>query len=90
MVNLNFLASFILFICGVFSALLLDFGFKIKVGPGIKGFVAASVIGWFGAWLSATIEGWGPKLERLPVVPALFGALSLILVVSLLFPPKKN
>lgn len=90
MVNINFWGSLILFICGGLSALILCLGFKIGVGHGIKGLVAATIIGWFGAWLSATIEAWGPELERISLIPAFLGSVSLVLVTHVLFPPEKK
>lgn len=90
MVNINFGASLLLFLCGVVSALILCPGLKIWVGRGIKGLIAASVIGWFGAWLSATIENWGPRIAKVALFPALLGAFSLILVVNVLFPPERK
>lgn len=90
MVHINFWASLTLFICGGISALILCLGFKIWVGHGIKGLLAATIIGWFGAWLSATIEAWGPKLAKIAILPAFLGSLSLILVAHTLFPPEKR
>ncbi len=90
MVNISFWASLILFTCGVLSAIILCLGFKIWIGHGIKGFITASIVGWFGAWLSATIETWGPRLERIALLPGFLGSLSLILVVHVLFPPEKR
>lgn len=90
MVHINFWASLILFLCGSISAFLLCLGLKIWIGQGIKGLIVASIIGWFGAWLSATIESWGPKIEKVAIIPALLGALSIILVVNVLFPPAKK
>lgn len=90
MVNINFWASLILFLCGGISAFILGVGLKVWVGQGIKGLIAASLIGWFGAWLSATIESWGPKIEKVALIPALLGALSLILVAHVLFPPSRG
>lgn len=57
---------------------------SLIVGRDLPGGVIGNILaGFIGAWLGSTIFGnWGPEIGGFFIVPALIGAIILILIVS--------
>jgi uncharacterized membrane protein YeaQ/YmgE (transglycosylase-associated protein family) len=86
MIGMDFIAFLILLIISVVVSAVLHYGFKYYVTPGIWSFCSKVVVGWIGAWLGSPVFGYWP--HRIPslqhgdiwVIPAILGALALIIV----------
>ncbi len=53
MIGMSFLACVVLIIISIVVSAILFYALKIRIGEGIKGFIAEIFVGWIGAWL-----GW--------------------------------
>ncbi|MBD8007601.1 GlsB/YeaQ/YmgE family stress response membrane protein [Bacillus norwichensis] len=56
------------------------------LGKDVPGGIIGNIIaGIIGAWLGGALFGnWGPMMAGIPIVPALIGAVILVLVLSLI------
>lgn len=55
------------------------------------GWVGNILAGLVGAWLGQSLFGtWGPQLAGMAIIPALIGAIILVLLVSWLLGKRKN
>ncbi len=56
------------------------------LGKNVPGGIIGNIIaGIIGAWLGGALFGnWGPEMAGIPIVPALIGAVILVLVLSLI------
>jgi uncharacterized membrane protein YeaQ/YmgE (transglycosylase-associated protein family) len=90
MVGMGFCSSLVLLVISAVVSVILFSLLKIKIGKGVVGFIAEILIGWFGAWMGWILEHWWIKVWDVYLVPAILGAVSLILVAHVLYPPPKE
>ncbi|MBI4184785.1 MAG: hypothetical protein HY521_12400 [Proteobacteria bacterium] len=88
MPTLDFAAFLTLLIVSVVVSAILHYGCKYYVSPGPWSFASKVVVGWIGAWLGTPVFGsWWAGVAMGPVfiVPAILGALAILVVAVDLF-----
>ena len=89
MVGMNFLACIVLIVISIVISAILFYALKIRIGEGIKGFIAEIFVGWIGAWLGWIWGHWWFKFWDVYIVPAIIGSVATIWIVATLYPPKE-
>jgi len=89
MVGMNFLACIVLIVISIVISAILFYALKIRMGEGIKGFIAEIFVGWVGAWLGWIWGHWWFKFWDVYIVPAIIGSVATIWIVATLYPPKE-
>lgn len=87
---MSFLASLVLFVISIVISAILFYAFKMRIGEGIKGFIAEIFVGWIGAWLGWIWCHWWFKFWDVYIVPAIIGSVVTIWIIATLYPPKKE
>jgi uncharacterized membrane protein YeaQ/YmgE (transglycosylase-associated protein family) len=88
MLGMDFLACIVLFVIAIVVSAILFYALGIRIGEGIKGFIAEIFVGWIGAWLGWIWCHWWFTLWDVYVVPAIIGSVAVIWIVATLYPPK--
>ena len=73
----------LLLIISVVVSLILHYGFRYQVTPGIWSLLSKVVVGWIGAWLGSPVFGhWGPGVVSgsVYIIPAILGSFALLIV----------
>lgn len=89
MVGMSFLACIVLIVISIVISAILFYALKIRMGEGIKGFIAEIFVGWIGAWLGWIWGHWWCKFWDVYIVPAIIGSVATIWIVATLYPPKE-
>jgi len=90
MVGMSFLACIVLIVISIVISAILFYALKIiRIGEGIKGFIAEIFVGWIGAWLGWIWGHWWFKFWDVYIVPAIIGSVATIWIVAALYPPKE-
>lgn len=85
-VGMRFLSFLILLAISVAVSAALHYGFKYYVTPGPWSFASKVVLGWIGAWIGTPVLGAWPRgfsflhFESIYIIPAILGALALLIV----------
>ena len=90
MIGMSFLACIVLIIISIVVSAILFLALKIRIGEGIKGFIAEIFVGWIGAWLGWIWGHWWFKFWDVYIVPAIIGSVATIWIVAMLYPSKKE
>ena len=88
MIGMDFISFLILLVISVVVSGILHYGLNYYVTPGIWSFCSKVVVGWVGAWLGSPVLGhWFPGVQYhdVYIIPAILGALGLIVVAVDLF-----
>jgi len=89
MIGMSFLACIVLIVISIVILAILFYALKIRIGEGMKGFIAEIFVGWIGAWLGWIWGHWWFKLWDVHIVPAIIGSVATIWIIATLYPPKE-
>ncbi len=87
MIGLSFTEFLVLLVISVVVALILHYGLRYRLTPGIEGLLGKIGVGWLGAWLGSPVLGHWPeavKVDRVYILPAILGAVAASFYVVLL------
>jgi uncharacterized membrane protein YeaQ/YmgE (transglycosylase-associated protein family) len=66
----------------VAASLILHYVLKVRVRAGFVSYLGTVVWGWIGAWLGSPVFGhWAFAYQEVYIIPAILGALSLIILM---------
>jgi uncharacterized membrane protein YeaQ/YmgE (transglycosylase-associated protein family) len=83
MIGMQFGSFILLLIISVVVSLILHYGLKFYVIPGLGSFLGRVVVGWIGGWLGSPVLGhWGPSVntDQVFIIPAILGCLALLVL----------
>jgi uncharacterized membrane protein YeaQ/YmgE (transglycosylase-associated protein family) len=89
MIGMSFLACIVLIVISIVISAILFYVLKIRIGEGIKGFIAEIFVGWVGAWLGWIWGHWWFKFWDVYIVPAIIGSVASIWIIATLYPQKE-
>lgn len=84
MIGMNFLSFLILLVISLVVSVILHYGFKYYVRPGLNSFISKTIFGWIGAWLGSPVFGhWFPRIQYqgVYIIPAILGSLALLIIM---------
>jgi uncharacterized membrane protein YeaQ/YmgE (transglycosylase-associated protein family) len=75
MIAMGFSSFATLLVVGFIGSFTLHVPLRYRALAGPEGFLAAWILGWFGAWVGSPVVGhWGPHVGGQYILPALLGA----------------
>jgi len=84
MIGMNFISFLILLGISIVVSVVLHYGLKFYIRPGIVSFVSKVIFGWIGAWLGSPVFGnWfgGLVYQKIYIIPAILGSLALLIIM---------
>lgn len=90
MTGMSFLACIVLIVISLVVSAILFFLVKIKIGKGIKGFIAEIFVGWIGAWLGWIWGHWWFKFWDVYIIPAIIGSVATVWIIATLYPSEEE
>ena len=84
MIGMSFISFLILLVISIVVSVILHYGFKYYVRPGLNSLISKIILGWIGAWLGSPVFGcWfeGINYEGVYIIPAILGSFALLILM---------
>ncbi|MCG6915467.1 hypothetical protein LJE86_16285 [bacterium BMS3Abin03] len=84
MIGMSFVSFLILLVISIVVSVILHYGFKYYVRPGLNSLISKIILGWIGAWLGGPVFGYwfeGFNYEGVYIIPAILGSFALLILM---------